>query len=1080
MQRKIWHICLIVLLLASQMGTTGHADTGKAVSPGETNIVSISSKGYHTLALLDNGTVLSWGSNVVGQLGNGKQGMNMSTSFAQPVYENVNGELKVLTNIIAVEASQQYSLALSADGIVYGWGLNASNELGRPYEGTYYYPTAIPITGLPPIEQISAGVTHAAALAKDGTVWAWGDNQSGAVGNGTSGSMEYVERPIQVKKNASEFLTGIKQIHAGNRFTMAVTKNGELLGWGDNGAYQLGDLTLVSRSYPVHALDKNKNPLNGIKKVATGNDYTLALKEDGTLLSWGVNGYGQLGSDTLQGTYSTYAKPVLDKASGDAFSHVVDISAGIAHVAAIREDGSVWTWGGNTIWGSTDITGQLGRGDEQWEERPERVIGLPGKTKVLQAETAGHHTVIKLDNGTLWSMGSNRERQLGGGYMMDSAIEPIQLSLSHYDKAYWLMQDIGPVMGQPYRLTLQLAGHEGQPVSFGTDIVDMQAVGATIIGPVSYVGEGRYAADMLADSPGPVQVTARINGLEAPAAQIVVLSREPHPAHSDLTATPSMSVVGSADPVVLRLQLRDADGNELIRSGGKAVFTSSLGTVSEPVEISYGVYEAELRSDIAGVADIGVTLDGKPFDVSAKVSFRAGSPNRAYSTLTADPAIVVADGKHSIEIKLYIKDAHGNDLDEYLGPIELTSSLGQMTTVTESTYGVYESTLVSNQPGIATISASSLEGLLLADPITVEFELFIKDISFNKQQYELERGSSLQASLIAADEHGNTRNITSNSQLTIEDETIATISPEGLIRGKGKGQTVLNAVYGTHSTSAVIKVTDTDIDPGPDPNPEPNPNPNPNPQPNPGTVTEPESNSGSGSNPNPTPGTDKKPDSEPGKGDKPAVPPATEDQEPVPGGRDDGERKETLEFSDVKGHWAEDAIMKAVKAAKISGYPDRSFRPNAYITRAEFVVLLNRWFGPFASSGAGRSDIGEFWPDWSKDAISDAMQAGILKGYKDGTIRPNQSVTRGELAVMLQRAMKLAEAPPPVEGNSSLSAYNDHALVPAWAREAMTELAARGLIQGDSQSNLRPGKPATRAETVVLLTRLEALLEQGK
>ena len=92
------------------------------------------------------------------------------------------------------------------------------------------------------------------------------------------------------------------------------------------------------------------------------------------------------GSDTLQGTYSSYPKPVLDKASGDAFSHVVDISAGIAHVAAIREDGSVWTWGGNTIWGSTDITGQLGRGDDQWEERPGQVTGaLQGKAKVLQA-----------------------------------------------------------------------------------------------------------------------------------------------------------------------------------------------------------------------------------------------------------------------------------------------------------------------------------------------------------------------------------------------------------------------------------------------------------------------------------------------------------------------------------------------------------------------------------------------------------------------------------------------------------------------------------------------------------------------
>ena len=81
--------------------------------------------------------------------------------------------------------------------------------------------------------------------------------------------------------------------------------------------------------------------------------------------------------------------------------------------------------------------------------------------------------------------------------------------------------------------------------------------------------------------------------------------------------------------------------------------------------------------------------------------------------------------------------------------------------------------------------------------------------------------------------------------------------------------------------------------------------------------------------------------------------------------------------------------------------------------------------------------------------------------------------------MMLQRAMKLAGAPLPVEGNSSLSAYNDHALVPAWSREAMMELSARGLIQGDSQSNLRPGNPATRAETVVLLTRLEAILEQG-
>lgn len=170
-------------------------------------------------------------------------------------------------------------------------------------------------------------------------------------------------------------------------------------------------------------------------------------------------------------------------------------------------------------------------------------------------------------------------------------------------------------------------------------------------------------------------------------------------------------------------------------------------------------------------------------------------------------------------------------------------------------------------------------------------------------------------------------------------------------------------------------------------------------------------------------------------------------------------------FKDTAKHWAETAIVKAVEAGFVNGYPDGTFRPNAEITRAEFIVMLTKALKLQGSSQelnfSDQASIGQ----WARQAIAQAVEAGIINGYTDGTFRPNAKISRTEMVLMAVRALKLnAEA---VEQTS----FKDNSDIPQWAKASVEAAVKEGLVNGVGANKFAPNHTATRAESVTLLLK---------
>ncbi|HHY71817.1 MAG TPA: hypothetical protein GX497_01015 [Bacillus bacterium] len=171
-------------------------------------------------------------------------------------------------------------------------------------------------------------------------------------------------------------------------------------------------------------------------------------------------------------------------------------------------------------------------------------------------------------------------------------------------------------------------------------------------------------------------------------------------------------------------------------------------------------------------------------------------------------------------------------------------------------------------------------------------------------------------------------------------------------------------------------------------------------------------------------------------------------------------------FSDIKGHWAESYINQALAKGIIEGYPDRTIKPNASVTRAEFAVMLSKALkleGTATSTGfVDSQQIGS----WAKEAIDRMVQAGIVAGYDDGSFRPSAFITRMEMTVMFARAMKLEL------GANAVSPFADDEAVPTWGKGAVNAVHKIGIVNGRGENHFVPNGTATRAEAVTMLIRM--------
>jgi len=1062
MKKTIW--LLVILLAAMSVGLPAAPAKAEEAAPVPSLKVTAISGYDHMLALLSNGRVMAWGRNYAGQLGNGS---NLTSNVAMPVYE-WDGKAINLENVKAVSAGGQFSLALKEDGTVVSWGGNLSKELGRSpeqYAGHYAEPVQFPPDS-GKIVQISAGATHSLALDEFGNVWAWGDNQAGQAGIGSSGTGNFVATPARAMKTSTEPLTNIKQVSAGTAFSLALTEDGKVLAWGYNAHYQLGNGGNSQKfyTYPAPVLSSPSQVLQQVQEISAGGHHSLARMNDGTIQAWGWNNYGQLGTgNTSDGIF---AMPVPN------LSSITSVATGFFHSLALKDDGTFWSWGNNE-------DKQLGRNSDQvssLEPGPltETVGGYPIE-HIAMIVGGGKFTSLLKEDGTVWSAGSNSSNQLGGGLSVVIVLPKLfQITMTDPSKANWSQTpaDAAPA-GQPKEVALQLTDYWSRAMNFGTDRIAMKANPGTL-GSVAYAGNGVFKATFTSSQLGEATITAQINGRDIPARlKVQVVPGPPDAAHSTVSAAPATVIADGTSEAVVQLHLRDAYGHDLVQSGGMAAFETDLGEIDAAQESasSPGVYEARIRSTVIGTATVSALLDGVSLGLTATVEFLSGDPDMAHSALTASPAKLPADDVSAAAIVLTLKDANGNPLTESGGTVELTTNRGRLGSVTETAYGVYETQLASDTPGIATVTAKR-GGALIAQPLTVEFAPVLTGISFEPQRYTIVHGQSAQMSVKARYSDGTVTDVTAASGYSVRDAGIASVDPGGRLTGLAPGETVLTATYATYDATAIVQVNaanpgSPDPGPGPGPGPGQNPKPDPDPQPKPEPKPDLEPQPGTG-----TPDKDDGGKPEPGDGGK-SEPKAPAETGPKPG--------KVPQFSDVAGHWATADIRRAAELGLVGGYADGTFRPNGKTTRAEFAVMLLRLIGTGGGPSAQREPAsGEAWPAWAADSIGRAVAEGIVVGYKDGTVKPNAYITRSEMAVMLQRALARAGYAPRALTSADLEAllspHPDAAQIPPWARDAYGEALRAGLVAGDRRGTLLPQDFTTRAEIVTVLLRMKDLL----
>jgi hypothetical protein len=288
--------------------------------------VQVAASSYDGAAVLAGGALAMWGDNSAGQLGNGTL-----TQQNSPVV--VPG----LTGITQVALGGGYVLALDSAGTVWSWGSNNFGQLGNGTTTSIpgSNPTPVPVPGLSGITQVSASGAHSLALRADGTVFAWGDNQYGELGDG---SLTSISRPERVPG-----LTGITKVIGGQADSFAITAGGTLLAWGNNSYGALGNGTRTGMS----ATPAPVPGLAGVTAVSSNLDATLAVASpSGTMYSWGDNRYGLTGD----GTNSPHFSPEPTSLTG-----VAAVSAGQLVSGAVLSSGKLMTWG-------DDAGGSLGTG----------------------------------------------------------------------------------------------------------------------------------------------------------------------------------------------------------------------------------------------------------------------------------------------------------------------------------------------------------------------------------------------------------------------------------------------------------------------------------------------------------------------------------------------------------------------------------------------------------------------------------------------------------------------------------------------------------------------------------------------
>lgn len=1143
-------LCLAVLLGVLQLvpGRSGAASPAPATAP------QIAAGYYYSLSLISDGTVWAWGINDHGSFGDGTTGSRNYPTAAKisdvrtiatgvrdgfaikndgTVWawgQNNNGQLgdgtttdrtspvpvTAVNGIVALSGGIGYhTLALKSDGTVWAWGKNGNGELGN---GTVTAQETSPVQtlGLTDVIAVSAGGYHSLALKSDGTVWAWGYGKDGELGNGTT--TEWQSEPVQVSG-----LADVVAIAAGNYHNLAIKKDGTVWAWGNNGEGRLGDGTTTNRTTPVQV-----HGLSNIVQVAAGGEHSLALDADGNVWAWGNNGRVQLGD----GTSVNQAEPIEVPGLAD----VAQIAAGAYHSLAMTEDGSVWAWGYNN-------GGQLGNGGRENQSTPYKSSAKtdyapPDAGEGAIAAASATSTSITLS----WAQATDNLTSRDGlqymAYMSDTADIPtagaiergtplgspvsdgdsvtatatgLQPGTTYYfnvlvtdkagNKSVYAMQALGtkpvfwvlydgngategsvPVDAAVYEEggTAVALGNEGglrKPgFSFAGWNTAADGTGMSFVaGDAVPIGSSDVTlyADWAEDAPPPVDppteppVDPGQPPAEPPADPGV--PSEPNPPLAGLTLSAG-ELSPLFDPLTTRYEVRVANEVSSLRltptaAGDDVSIVASVygpsgdvqtgpvplasGAESEEFALAVGTNRIEVRAGAEGSADaVTYTIEATreeapasppeeppvvpPYTPSVVRTDNPPSQPAGYPILVngrslaqiAQAAEKNEDGRRTLTVTLKADGLTGLEAPSRL-VIPVTESVDG---VKVELPGAWIQALSANEADVEVRTPNGNYTLpsaeIGADRLMAMFggQVPLTDISLT---VGIQNGSEADAERLQAE--GATRafavlappvefSVTaSGGGRTLPIERFDSFVrreiplPDGIDRGSVATAVVLNDDGTVRQVPTSVETLD---------------------------------------------------------GRAYAVIRSMTNSSYALISR-------TASFEDTQGHWASSAVNDLASRLILNGADDNRFLPDSGVTRAEFASILVRALGLPGTDVQGRfRDVPA--DAWYAREAAQASELGIVQGYADGTFRPAAAVTREEAVAMIGRAMAIAGIP--AEANEAdpsrtLAAFADGSGVSEWARPAWAAAIREGVIAGEA-GELRPHDKVTRAQTAVMVERL--------
>lgn len=283
------------------------------------------------------------------------------------------------SKFISVCSGDEHNLILREDGTVFGFGDNRFGQIGDGSRKIKYRP--VQVNGLENIVDINAGVYHSLALKKDGSVWSWGSNAMGQLGNGTKVDSDI---PVMVQG-----LTDIVQIDANGYSSLALKEDGTVWAWGDNSYMQLGSNSIDS------TIPQKIKGIENVISIGCGGSNNTIVKSDGSVWAWGWNKYVNLcvGSDE---------KIVKSPKQVIGITDINTISASTKGIIALSNNAFVWEWG-----------------------HVEKPIQIKDLKKVKEIYQAGFHSLAIKEDGTLWGWGSNTDGQIGNGSQDNKYYVPV-------------------------------------------------------------------------------------------------------------------------------------------------------------------------------------------------------------------------------------------------------------------------------------------------------------------------------------------------------------------------------------------------------------------------------------------------------------------------------------------------------------------------------------------------------------------------------------------------------------------------------------------------------------------------------